>query len=98
MTLPAETPNARGYALLEFKGDLDIIAAPWARAEVQRLLQPNTRHLVLDFRDVHFVDSAGITLLLFVYAACRARHGRAVLARVSMRVRRMLALAGILPL
>src|ERR1051326_2630251 len=96
MTLPAEAPMTSCFASLRFKGDLDVVAAPWAKAEVRRLLQTSTRHLVLDFQNVAFVDSAGISLLVFVYGAYRARKGRAVLARVSSRVRRLLAIAGIL--
>jgi stage II sporulation protein AA (anti-sigma F factor antagonist) len=98
MAVLAESPTAASYALLHFKGDLDVVAAPWARGEVRRLLEKSPRHLLLDFRDVTFVDSAGIALLVFIHRAYRARHGRALLVRVSMRVRRLLAIAGILAL
>jgi stage II sporulation protein AA (anti-sigma F factor antagonist) len=94
----AEAPKAAEYALVHFKGDLDVVAAPWARAEVRRRLEKDLRYLVLDFRDVTFVDSAGVSLLVFAHRAYEARHGRVMLIRVAMRVRRLLALAGILQL
>jgi anti-anti-sigma factor len=98
MSVLAEAPTATNYALLHLKGDLDLVAAPWAKAEVRRLLEKDLRNLILDFRDVTFVDSAGTALLVFVHRAYRARHGRAVLVHVAMRVRRLLAIAGILHL
>jgi anti-anti-sigma factor len=98
MSVLAEAPPATNYALLHLNGDLDVVAAPWAKAEVRRLLEKDRRHLLLDFRDVTFIDSAGTALLVFIQRAYQARHGRAVLVRVGMRVRRLLALAGILHL
>ena len=98
MSVLAEAPPATNYALLHLHGDLDLVAAPWAKAEVRRLLEKDRRHLFLDFHDVTFVDSAGAALLVFIYRAYQARRGRAILVRVGMRVRRLLALAGILQL
>src|SRR5216683_8102294 len=86
MSMPAEAPIKSSFTSLRLKGDLDVVAAPWAKAEVRRLLLTGSRQLVLDFQNVAFIDSAGVSLLVFVYGAYRARKGRAVLARVSARV------------
>ena len=39
MAVLADGSVASNYAFVHFKGDLDVVAAPWARAEVRRRLE-----------------------------------------------------------
>ncbi|MEU4210179.1 STAS domain-containing protein [Streptomyces sp. NPDC026206] len=71
--LPAECPNARsyllgGFAVVEFHGDVDLVAAPEIRMHVDSATSSVGCRVVVDLRPVRFMDCAALTLL------CRARR------------------------
>lgn len=45
-------------------GELDILTAPKLAARLNGVIRGSTTDVVLDLRDVQFVDSAGLQLLL----------------------------------
>ncbi|GAA3029485.1 hypothetical protein GCM10020000_02660 [Streptomyces olivoverticillatus] len=71
--LPAKCPNAYSYLLcgatvVEFHGDIDLVAAPDVTEHVDSATSSAGCQVVIDLRPVRFMDCAALTLL------CRARR------------------------
>jgi anti-sigma B factor antagonist len=72
-------------------GDLDIATTP----QLERTLsQLQSRRVLLDLRDLAFVDSCGIHAIIDAGIRARKAGRRLVLVRVPANVDRMLALTG----
>jgi anti-sigma B factor antagonist len=84
--------------LVRLVGELDVLTVPAAKAEIRRALEGESRPLVIDLSDVPFVDSAGLSLLLFSARQCRGRQERVALAGLSGRVQQTLSVTGLLQL
>jgi anti-sigma B factor antagonist len=84
--------------LVRLTGELDVLTVPAARAEIRRALEGESRPLVIDLSDVPFMDSAGLSLLLFSARQCRSRQERVALAGLNGRVRQTLSITGLLHL
>lgn len=72
-------------------GELDVASAPLLRKGVHERLQGPTEALVLDLRDVGFIDSTGVRLLLAL-AAQGERDGWTLAILPSDPVLRVIAL------
>src|SRR5262249_3809063 len=79
-------------------GELDVLTVPTAKAQIRRALEGKNRPLVIDLSDVPFVDSAGLSLLLFTARQCRGLQERVALSGLNGRVRQTLSVTGLLHL
>ena len=61
----------RERVVVELSGELDIAAIPRFREQCDELLGAGFRHVVLDLRELAFLDSTGLNLLLELYAGAR---------------------------
>jgi anti-sigma B factor antagonist len=50
--------------VLSVKGELDLLTAPRLAARLNRLIRTSAADVVLDLREVEFMDSAGLQILL----------------------------------
>ena len=90
----AERPPVRPTAAVAPTGDLDAATVDDLREEVDRLRRRGAGHIVVDLRDVTFIDSRGLGVLLVLRNdAIRAGHGFALLPGPP-RVQRVFALTG----
>ena len=76
-------------------GDLDIDTAYGFDAAVQRIQETGTGTLVVDLRDVGFVDSAGVGRLVAVARRGRELGERVCFVRGPRSVTRLFALTGV---
>jgi anti-anti-sigma factor len=65
----ADSRRADGSALLTIAGELDIATVPVARERLSALIEAGADRLVVDLRDVSFMDSTG--LAAFIHAKMR---------------------------
>jgi anti-anti-sigma factor len=84
-----------GVALLVFRGELDMAAATAMRARVDAVAGSG---LVIDLRDVTFIDSSALRELINARDEAVARGRRIVLAGVARPVRRLLEMTSTLDL
>src|SRR4051794_12842901 len=84
-----------GVALLVFRGELDMAAAGAMRARVASVAGSG---LVIDLRDVTFIDSAALRELLTAREDAVTRGRRIVLSGVPVPVHRLLEMTGTLEL
>jgi anti-sigma B factor antagonist len=80
-----------GVGLLIFRGELDLAAAAAMRQRVEAVVGTD---LVIDLRDVTFIDSSALRELLRAREAVIGAGARIVLAGAPAAVRRLLELTG----
>ena len=82
--------------ILHVEGDLDEHTAPSLRERIDALIEERgVRQLVVDVRDLSFIDSSGLGVLLGRFRRLQQLGGRMALVRPSPRIRAILELAGV---
>lgn len=84
-----------GRVIVAVVGEVDHTTADPLYEEALKLLEPTAGHLVLDFSRVGFCDSSGISALVGIMRAVRARQGSVVVAAAPDRVSRALHQVGL---
>jgi anti-sigma B factor antagonist len=80
-------------------GELDLASAPMLRDELQRLIDLDAQDIILDLRDVAFVDSSGLGVLVGVYNRLRdSSGGQVTIEGAQDRVRKVFEITGLGPL
>lgn len=60
------TAFAGEKATLAFRGEIDLYAAEFFKEQLEELIERGGREIVLDFTDVHFIDSTTLGALVSV--------------------------------
>jgi anti-anti-sigma factor len=87
-------PN-RSVVRVEPVGELDMATAGRLRDTVDELLATGFAHVVVDLRELYFMDSSGLRLLLDFDSAARADGWRLGLIPGSATVMRVFEVTGI---
>jgi len=90
-----ETSEENDILTVRLEGSLDGKTAPEAREQLQRFLAANSK-LILDLRNVDYLSSAGLRLLLVLYRELTARKGKLALLGVSEDIRTVMSHTGFL--
>jgi stage II sporulation protein AA (anti-sigma F factor antagonist) len=87
----------RGRILIvRMSGELDHHSSDKARMEMEDAIQRgNAVHLILSLKDLTFMDSSGIGVILGRYKRITSRGGRMVVCDVSPAVYRLFDLSGL---
>jgi len=78
--------------VVEAHGELDLATVPAVEGEVQELRARGARRIVLDLREVTFMDSSGLSLLLRLDAEARSNGLTFAIVEGEGPVRRLLEL------
>jgi anti-anti-sigma factor len=89
LTLRTETPRS-GVVCVALCGELDLSSAYCADAELRRIERTGPETLVVDLRELVFMDSAGLSRLLAAHRRARRGGWRFGLIRGSETIERML--------
>jgi anti-sigma B factor antagonist len=82
-------------AVLRIVGEIDVYRAPQLRERVVQLLADGTRHIIADLREVDFVDSTGLGVLVGSLKRLRERDGSLTLVASPGRIPQLLELTGL---
>ncbi len=82
-------------AVLTLRGSLDIDTAPALRANIRRLIERPSPHVVVDVAGLDFVDSMGIGVLVTGHTRAMENSGWVRLAGPSSFLRRLLDTLGL---
>ena len=79
------------------QGDLDLVTAKTMKQTVESVLYSRlgVKHLVINLKDVRFIDSSGLGMLIGCYKFMQGRQGSMMLSDVSVALYRILELSGI---
>ncbi|PXY21239.1 STAS domain-containing protein [Prauserella muralis] len=95
-TVRTELAGTRG--LVALSGEIDHDVAPQLAAALDELIEGGAQGLVVDFTHLSFFDSACISALVRAHEAVSQRGGTIRLVNVDRFARRVLQIAGLLPL
>jgi anti-sigma B factor antagonist len=83
-------------AIVAVRGELDLATAPLLERTLAKLVDDQSCHsIVIDLRDLDFMGSAGLAVLLDAQDHARRRGGEIVLARPSSAVVKTIHIAGL---
>lgn len=97
MSLILNTRKVNGHIIVEASGRLDFGESCLQLRELaKRLTSDGDRQVILNMQGISYVDSAGIGLLLSIYATIRNQGGDLKLVNVSPRVKELLRITNLL--
>lgn len=85
------------FLIVKLKGELDHHGAKQGRTKIDSLYKKERcKSIILDLRDLSFMDSSGIGLIMGRYKLCKENQGDICIVNEKEDVERILKLAGIL--
>lgn len=93
LTIHSE-PQERGY-ILSLSGRLDTLGARELDETIGKLPEQPNLHLLLDMKNVTFLSSAGIRILIKSYKQCHNNGGECILAHVPAQAAGVLKMVGL---
>lgn len=94
--MPVRIENQEGIITAFIMGDIDHHSAKEIRETIDFALEsslPET--LILDFKDVTFMDSSGIGLVMGRYKLMQSMNGQLRIQNVSSHMKKVMRLAGL---
>ena len=86
----------KGKLIVRLKGELDHHSARIFREAVEKELERDkVRDLILNMKDVTFMDSSGIGVILGRYKQVKAKGGRTVICGAGLHIQKILQMGGI---
>lgn len=83
------------WAVVDVEGEVDLFTAPRLREAVYGLTDQGHLRVVLNLRDLRFMDSTGLGVLVGVLKRLRDNDGTLVLAEPQHSVQRILSITGL---
>ena len=91
------TREASGVAILDVEGKVTIEAGPGQIHEaVRRLLAQSKKKILVNLKNVSFMDSVGVGTLVASYTTVVGGNGRMILVNASDRVEHVLSITNLL--
>jgi len=84
-----------GTPIIRIIGDLDHFCQPEFRSVMARLVEEDHRALIFDLTKVDFLDSGGLTGIVFAIKRFSQIGGRLFLANCNPRITRKLEISGL---
>lgn len=85
--------------IVSFKGELDHHSSKEAREKIDKYyLDKNLNNIILDLRDLTFMDSSGIGLIMGRYKNTEKNNKKLIVVNDNSYVERILKMAGLLKL
>lgn len=75
-----------GWTVVRVTGEIDVCSSAPLRDDVGRLIDAGHRHMVLDLREVTFLDSMGLSAIVAITKRLRARAGSLLLTCTDSRI------------
>ncbi|NLX61600.1 MAG: anti-sigma F factor antagonist [Tissierellia bacterium] len=93
------TEIKKDYLIVKLKGELDHHTSEEARKKIdEHYFNNNLLNIILDLRELSFMDSSGIGLIMGRYKNCTNRNGEISIVSTNTYVNRMLKMSGLLKL
>jgi anti-anti-sigma factor len=87
--------DARGDNVLRVYGQIDVDTAPGLRRELVALTDEGATSIVVDGRDLEFIDSSGLRVIVEASSRFQARGGRLLLRNLRPSVRRVFEISAL---
>jgi anti-anti-sigma factor len=90
-----EVRDRAGATVIAIAGELDLASSPVLQQEIDRVLQSGVPEVILDLRELDFMDSTGLSVLVRVHHASERAAVRFCLVKGPPQVQRLLTLTGV---
>lgn len=90
-----EVRSQDGAPLLSVHGELDLASSPVLEEELQRAREQRPALIIIDLRELDFMDSTGLSILIRAHQAAEEAGHRLAIVNGSRQVRRLLSLTGV---
>jgi len=95
MRLQVELEQHRNVLVVRLKGELDHHTADLVRFKMEdAILRGRCDHVVLSLKDLTFMDSSGLGVILGRYKQIKSRGGKMAVCDVQPSVKRLFELSG----
>jgi len=96
MSLQAELEQYRNVLIVRLRGEMDHHTADAVRYKMEEALRSGSvEHVILSLKDLQFMDSSGIGVILGRYKQVRGKGGKMVVCDVNPNVHRLFELSGL---
>ncbi|WEK55631.1 MAG: anti-sigma F factor antagonist [Candidatus Cohnella colombiensis] len=96
MSLQVELEQRRNVLVVRLKGELDHHTADVVRFKMEdAILRGRCDHVVLSLKELRFMDSSGLGVILGRYKLVKSRGGKMVVSDMSTSVSRLFELSGL---
>lgn len=96
MNLQVELEHQRNVLITRLRGELDHHTAELVRIQLDEAIQrKQVNHVVLSLRDLTFMDSSGLGVILGRYKQLKGRGGKMAVCDMNPAVRRLFELSGL---
>jgi anti-sigma B factor antagonist len=90
-----EVRNADAATVISVSGELDLASSPALEEELERVAQSDAQLVVVDLRNLEFMDSTGLSVLVRAHQRAEENGRRLGLVNGSQQVQRLLTLTGV---
>ncbi|WP_054024322.1 anti-sigma F factor antagonist [Bacillus sp. FJAT-28004] len=96
MSLQAELEQYRNVLIVRLRGELDHHTADVVRFKMEEaLLRGNSDHIILSLKELQFMDSSGLGVILGRYKQVKSKGGKMVVCDVNPNVHRLFEMSGL---
>ncbi|MFC5650881.1 anti-sigma F factor antagonist [Paenibacillus solisilvae] len=96
MSLQVELEHYRNVLIVRLHGELDHHTADVVRIKMEdAILRGSALHVILSLKDLQFMDSSGLGVVLGRYKQLKAKGGKMVVCDVNQSVYRLFELSGL---
>lgn len=90
-----EVSRSDATVVVSVKGELDLASGPELETQLQKIGGPETKLVVVDLRQLDFMDSTGLSILVRAHQRLSEEGCEIGLVRGSQQVQRLLDLTGV---
>ena len=88
--------ESSNYTYIKFHGDIDDSVCPKYKDEISDLIELNkNKDVVFDFKDVTFIDSSGIGLILGRYNQLKKYRKKLYVIETNNQIKKLFKISGI---
>jgi stage II sporulation protein AA (anti-sigma F factor antagonist) len=81
--------------VISVSGELDLASSPALEEELDRVVASGAKFVIVDLRDLEFMDSTGLSVLVKAHQRAEEQGKRFGLVNGSQQVQRLLTLTGV---
>lgn len=90
-----ETRDGSQAVVIEVRGELDLASSPALEQELERGAASKAEVVIVDLRDLEFMDSTGLSVLVRAHQRASENGQRFGVVRGPQQVQRLLSLTGV---
>jgi anti-anti-sigma factor len=89
-----QTRESNSVSILDFSGNLDTNNSPAAEGEVNRLIEGGTTQIIFNFKDLNFIASSGLRILLATAKKLQRSGGKMIVCNLNDTVQEVFDISG----